>query len=215
MNVEEFLRRFHALPEEFQEKYKHAELIEGVVRMPPISGGGHATPQFELLSFLGFYRWETPGVLGGGAASIILDVESAPECDAFLAVDQKFGGRIRFDERGYIHGGPDLLAEISNSSLKHDLGAKKDLYRKFHVKEYVVWRVKEKAIDWFVLRGQAYEPLPASDGIYRSEAFPGLWLAASALVAGDFAKVRNVLSEGLNSPEHRAFVELLAKNKSA
>jgi Uma2 family endonuclease len=215
MNVAEFLRRFHALPEELQEQYKHAELIEGVVRMPPTSGGVHAGPHSDFDVFIGWYRWATPGLVGGGAASIILDAALMPEPDLFLAVDPKFGGRIRLDDRGFVHGPPEWLGEISNTSVSYDLHTKKELYRKYDIKEYAVWRVKEKAIDWFILRGQDYEALRASDGIYRSEAFPGLWLAASSLVAGDFAKVRNVLNDGLNSPEHRAFVEQLAKNKSA
>ena len=43
------------------------------------------------------------------------------------------------------------------------------------VREYVVWRVLDKAIDWFVLRHSQYEPLLLSaDGLYRSQVFPGL-----------------------------------------
>lgn len=214
MDVEEFLRRFHAMPEEVQDKFKRAELIEGVVRMPPISGGSHAGPHSDLDTVVSIYRWATPGLVGGGAASIVLDVALMPEPDLFLAVDPKFGGRIRIDDRGFIHGPPEWLGEISNSSVSFDLHTKKEIYRKFDIKEYAVWRVKEKGIDWFILRGQDYETLPAQDGVYRSETFPGLWLAATALIAGDFPRVRRVLDEGLNSPEHRLFVEQLAKNHS-
>ena len=212
MSVAELLRRWDTLPEAWKAEHARVELIEGVVRiMPPISGGSHAEPHFDFVAFLGVYRWATPGVHGGGPASIILGDKTMPEPDAFLALDPKCGGNVRFDEKGYIHGPPELLAEISSSSVSYDLHTKKELYRKFKVKEYVVWRVKEQAVDWFVLRGEQFEPLPANDGIYRSEVFPGLWLASAALVAGGFAQVSQVLQQGLASPEHRAFVERLAK----
>ncbi len=211
MTVEELLRRWDALPEEWKADHKHVELIDGVVRiMPPISGG-HAGPHFDFLGFTSAYCWATPGVLGGAPASIILDGKTMPEPDGFLAIDPNCGGRIRYDERRNIHGAPELLTEISSSSVSFDLHTKKEIYRKFEVKEYVVWRVKEKAIDWFILRGDQFEPLPAADGICRSEVFPGLWLAADALIAGDFARVQRVLQEGLASAEHRAFVERLQR----
>ena len=216
MIVAELLRRWGALPEAWKAEHPRVELIEGVVRiMPPISGGSHAEPHFDFVAFLGVYRWATPGVLGGGPASIILSDKTMPEPDAYLAVDPNCGGRFKFDKKGFIHGAPELLAEISSSSVSYDLHTKKELYRKFDVKEYVVWRVKEQAVDWFVLRGEQFEPLAANDGIYRSETFPGLWLAAPALVASDFTRVGQVLQEGLASPEHRAFLEQLAKKKSS
>src|SRR5262249_9037768 len=117
LSVDDFIRRWDALPQEWKAKHRRAELIDGVVRMQPISGGSHARPQFDFIGFLGAYTWVTPGVLGGDAASIILDPKTMPEPDAFLAIDPKCGGRIRFDERGFIHGSPEMLAEISSSSV--------------------------------------------------------------------------------------------------
>jgi hypothetical protein len=75
----------------------------------------------------------------------------------------------------------------------------------------VVWRVGDDAIDWFVLRGDRYEPLLGGpDRIYRSEVFPGLWLDSDALIAGDLARVMAVVQQGAGSPEHAAFVRRLA-----
>jgi hypothetical protein len=45
----------------------------------------------------------------------------------------------------------------------------------------------------------------------RSQVFPGLWLDVVALLKGDLAQVLGRLREGLDSDEHRAFVELLQK----
>jgi hypothetical protein len=75
------------------------------------------------------------------------------------------------------------------------------------VHKYVVWRVEDHAIDWFVLREGRFDPLPrGADGIYRSEVFPGLWLDADAMIRGDLARVFQVVQQGLASPEHAAFV---------
>jgi Uma2 family endonuclease len=88
---------------------------------------------------------------------------------------------------------------------------KLDVYRRFGVREYVVWRVGDDAIDWFVLRGGQYEQLsPGPDGAYRSEIFPGLWLDAAALIAGDLGRVLAVVQQGCATPEHAAFVRRLA-----
>ena len=57
--------------------------------------------------------------------------------------------------------------------------------------------------------------LAPADGIFRSVVFPGLWLDAAALLAGDRAKLLAVLQQGLQSPEHAAFVEELARRRAA
>ena len=82
------------------------------------------------------------------------------------------------------------------------------------VGEYIVWRVQERQLDWFVLRGSQYEKLsPGHDGIFRSEVFGGLWLDAAALLSDDFAKVLDVLEQGLTSPEHADFKARLPREK--
>jgi hypothetical protein len=75
------------------------------------------------------------------------------------------------------------------------------------VREYIVWRVLEREIDWFALRDGQYERMPTdAQGLVRSEVFPGLWLDPSALIRGDLATVLAVVQHGLASPEHDAFV---------
>ena len=84
------------------------------------------------------------------------------------------------------------------------------VYQRNGVREYLVWRVSDLAIDWFGLREGRFEPLlPSDTGRYGSEIFPGLWLDPSALLRGDFARVMAVLQEGIASPEHAAFVAKL------
>jgi hypothetical protein len=43
--------------------------------------------------------------------------------------------------------------------------------------------------------------------------FPGLWLNRSALLAGDLAKVLDVLQQGLASQDHQDFVQDLASRQ--
>lgn len=49
--------------------------------------------------------------------------------------------------------------------------------------------------------------MSCSDSIIRSSAFPGLWLAVTALLEGRIMDVLGMLQTGLASPEHQAFVQ--------
>jgi hypothetical protein len=56
-----------------------------------------------------------------------------------------------------------------------------------------------------------YVSLPVDENnVIWSRMFPGLWLAAGDLLAGNMARVLSVLQEGLASGEHGMFVEQLA-----
>jgi hypothetical protein len=93
-----------------------------------------------------------------------------------------------------------------------DLHDKLRVYRRNGLREYIVWRVYDGVVDWFVLRQSRYEPLALSPtGFYQSEVFPGLWLDPTALVSGDLPRVHQVLQQGLASPEHAAFVAELRR----
>jgi hypothetical protein len=106
------------------------------------------------------------------------------------------------------------VAEVASSSVSIDLNTKHDVYRRNEVREYLVWRVLEKAVDWLVLRGEQFQPLtPDSQGWLRSEVFPGLWLDPAALVRGDMPRVMEVVQLGIASPEHAAFVRRLAASR--
>jgi Uma2 family endonuclease len=202
---DEFERRYRAMPD-----VNKAELIEGVVYMPsPVSTDEHGSPHFDLIGWLAAYRAQTPGVQGGDNSTLRLDWDNAPQPDAFLRILPEFGGQSRTED-GYVVGAPELLAEVSASSASYDLHDKLNAYRRNGVREYVVWRVWDREIDWFVLRGGRFERLPLTpDGLYKSEVFPGLWLDPAALTEGELARVLEVLQQGLAAPEHAAFVERL------
>ncbi len=201
----EFERRYAAMPH-----LKKAELIEGVVYIPgPVSQEEHGGPQFHLVGSLGFYVSATPGVEGGDNATVRLDLDNEPQPDAFLRIRPELGGQSR-DSGDYVGGAPELIAEVAASSVSYDLHDKLRAYQRNSVLEYVVWRVWDRAIDWFVLRDDRYERMPLSTaGYYQSQVFPGLWLDPAPLIRGDLAQVMAVLQQGLASPEHADFVRRL------
>jgi hypothetical protein len=206
LSREEFERRYDAMP-----GLKKAELIEGVVHVPPpVSFGGHAELHFSFVTWLGVYKAATPGVRGGDNSTIRLDLNNEPQPDACLLIDPGRGGNARIDADDYISGAPELVAEISRSSIHRDLGSRMTAYQRNGVREYVVWRVEDGRIDWYVLReGQFVRLIPDAAGILRSEVFPGLWLDPAALIADNLPHALVVLQQGIASPEHAAFVARL------
>jgi len=188
---------------------KKAELIERVVYVPsPVRADHHAAPHADATGWLTRYRARTSGVTVLVEASIRLDLDNLPQPDAAMLLDPHRGGRARIGEDGYVEGAPELILEVAASSASYDLHDKLHAYRRNGVREYLVWRVLDRTLDWFVLRGGHYELLPpGDDGIHRSGAFPGLWLDALALLRGDLLRVDEVLAGGLASPEHAAFAD--------
>ncbi len=203
---DEFERRYKAMP-----YLKKAELIEGVVYMPsPVRFHNHSLPHFDLISWLGVYRSGTPGVLGGDNGTARLDLDNEPQPDALLLIDPDLGGQAQVSEDDYIEKAPELVAEVASTSASYDLHTKLNVYRRSGVREYLVWRVLDKQIDWFVLRSGQFELLqPDTEGILRSEVFPGLWLDPTALLRSDMARVLAVVQRGVASPEHAAFADKL------
>ncbi len=204
----EFERRYEAMPH-----LKKAELIEGVVYVgSPVSHRHHSNPHFNFITWLGPYAAVTPGVEGGDNGSLRLDTGSEPQPDAYLIVLPSHGGQVQFDSDSYISGGPEWVGEVAATSANYDLHDKLEVYRRNNVREYVVWRVFDQAIDWFILRGQQYDRLALGpSGYYQSEILPGLWLDPAALINGDMARVAQVAQLGIASPEHAAFVALLQR----
>jgi hypothetical protein len=203
---DEFERRYDAMPH-----LKKAELIEGAVYMPsPVSWIHHAGQHANLVTWMGVYKASTPGVDVGDNASVRLDLDNMPQPDAAMIVEPRCGGVVHLSEDDYVVGGPELVGEVAATTVSIDLNAKLRIYRRNQVQEYIVWRVFDEAIDWFVLRKSQYERRePGVDGICKSEVFPGLWLDVAAMTQGRLPRVLEVVQQGIASPEHAAFVAKL------
>ncbi|HEY9604696.1 MAG TPA: Uma2 family endonuclease [Allocoleopsis sp.] len=209
LNRYEFERRYNAM-----RTLKKAELIEGVVYLPAaLRFRSHGQPHANLIIWLGNYQVATPGIELGIEPTVRLDLDNEPQPDAVLLINENCGGQARLSEDDYIEGAPELVAEIAASSVAIDLHDKKRAYRRNGVQEYIVWQVCEQRLDWFYLQQGEYVSLPVDDdNVIRSRVFPGLWLAAGDLLAGNMARVLSVLQEGLASGEHASFVEQLAEH---
>src|SRR5437868_3440881 len=122
----EFERRYDATP-----GLKKAELIEGVVYMPPpVSYAGHGGPHVQLATLFGTYSASTPGVEPGDNSSLRFDVDNMPQPDLCMLIRPERGGQVRIDDDGYIEGAPELVGEIAASSVSYDLHDKLDVYRR-------------------------------------------------------------------------------------
>lgn len=204
---DEFERRYNAMPDS-----RKAELIEGVVYMAPpaLRWDHHARPHAELLTWLGYYYAATPGVQFGDAGSVRLDLDNEPQPDAVMVIEPRCGGQARYTDDDYLEGAPELVAEVSASTVSIDMNAKLRAYRRNGVGEYIVWRVNDRAIDWFALRQGEYKLLtPFDDGTLRSEIFPGLWLDSAAMLRADLATVLRIVQRGVETSEHSSFVARL------
>jgi Uma2 family endonuclease len=196
---DEFERRYEQMPH-----VKKAELIEGIVYMPsPVRAHHHALPHSLLSLWLGNFAAETPGVECAPDATVRLDLDNEPQPDLILFKLPSKGGQARISADDYIEGAPELAAEIVGSSRAYDLHQKKGAYRRNGVREYLAWITSEQRVLWWELREGEYREIPPdADGLLKSRVFPGLWLDAGALLAGDKKALLAALRRGLESPRH-------------
>lgn len=203
----EFERRYALRPD-----LKKAQLIEGTVYMPSPVSLVHAEAHSAIQGVLAVYAAFTAGVRVADNATVRLDLDNEPQPDVLLRIAPAAGGRSRVSDDDYIEGPPELVAEIAASSASIDLHAKLRAYRRNGVQEYVVWRTRNRRIDWFELADGDYRTLPADDaGVVRSRVFPGLRLAVGALLNGDLAGALRELQDGIDSDDHRRFAARLAE----
>lgn len=185
----------HLTREEFHHRYlkrpdiKKAELVEGVVYVAsPVRIRQHSRPHGVVVLWLGSYAMRIAGLHLEIEGSVYLDGRNEVQPDAFLWREGPDGPHETED--GYLVGAPLLVVEVAASSASYDLHEKEEAYRRTGVQEYLVWRVLDRAVDWFDLRdGQYVAREPDQHGILESGQFPGLRLHLPSLLAGDAAAV--------------------------
>jgi Uma2 family endonuclease len=203
LSQEEFLHLYSQMP-----ALKKAELIGGVVFMPSPVSNEHSSADSFLSGLLSFYCVHSSGTDSGSNATLLM-VGDAPQPDSHLRILAEHGGKS-WEEKSYIGGAPELIAEISVSSKAYDLHQKLALYQAAGVPEYLVYLVNEHEIRWHRLVGNQYQLLPVEpDGIIRSISFPGLWLNVQAFLDGEKKLEYQTLQAGLDSKNHSDFVEYL------
>ena len=187
-----FHERYEAMPPGIK-----AELIGGVVYMPSPVRGRHGEIVGRVLFVTNTYRRDTPGLRTGSDVTIELDDLREPQPDIHLRIMPEYGGRTRVSD-GYIVGAPELIMEVSASTRLIDLGPKKLDYERAGTLEYVVFGLSPDEVFWHVRQGDRLVRVSAdTDGIYRSAAFPGLWVDPRALFGNDLAGLIATLERGL------------------
>jgi Uma2 family endonuclease len=205
MGQAEFHRRYEAYHGDIK-----FELVGGFVHMSSPLRIKHSDYDGELGFVLGLYRRATPGIGELHNATAILGDESEPQPDLGLRILEEYGGQSTVNSKDYIVGPPELLAEIAYSTRSIDLHLKRVDYRFAGVQEYLVLCVEEQELHWFDFKSR--RPIrPTSKGVYRSRAFPGLWIDGAALMALKSQQVEDVARQGLATKDHAAFVEELAR----
>jgi Uma2 family endonuclease len=209
LTSEEFMRCWEEMPD-----VKYAELIDGIVYMPSPLSLGHGRFESVLNTWLGIYAFGTPGCMPSLEATWLMGGSDVPQPDITLTVLPERGGQSGV-EGIYHSGAPELIVEVAVSSYSRDFGVKKRLYERMGVHEYLIALPGKSQLVWFGLAPAGFQALePGTDGIFRSVCFPGLWLDPDALWNLDFARVNNVLQQGLATPAHAEFAAQLAARKS-
>ena len=199
---------FHKLYEAAPEGFR-AELIGGVVHLPSPVSMRHGKPHLALGVWLGLYSAETDGTEAFIDITTIMASDSEPQPDVSLIISPEAGGQTA-SEDDYLTGSPELAVEISHTTTLVDLHAKKQMYEKYGVREYIVVETKRRAIHWFLRRDGHFVAIkPGADGLLKSRVFPGLWLDPAALFERSPKRVLAALRSGLATPEHAKFAAKL------
>jgi Uma2 family endonuclease len=208
LTSDEFMYRWEAMPD-----VKHAELIDGIVYMPSPVGFDHGKFESLLNILLGFYATGTPGCFPSLEATWLMTGRDVPQPDMTLRILPEYGGQSAV-EGAYHSGAPELIVEVAVSSYSRDFGAKKRLYERVGVREYIIAVPRKQKLVGVALTASGYQPLEAdADGIFRSAYFPGLWLDTVALWDTDLPRIHSAVQRGLATPEHAEFAARLAARK--
>ena len=201
----EFHRRYGMYPE-----IKKAELIEGVVIVGSPVHERHARPHFEFSAVLGFYFVHTPGLLGGDNQSVLLDEDNELQPDLFVGIDKARSGQSEMNELGHLSGAPEFVVEVAASSAAYDLHSKLNVYRRNGVLEYLVLLAFEREMRFFrLIEGEYIAVEPDTEGVLRSRVLPGFWFRSDWFWEGRLAELLQLVQEGIDSAEHKAFVDSL------
>ncbi|HSX78455.1 MAG TPA: Uma2 family endonuclease [Candidatus Saccharimonadia bacterium] len=206
-----FHARYEAMPPDFR-----AELIGGVVFVPSPLRSEHGESHALVVGWLTNYWIATPGTRVRDNATAILGDDSEPQPDAALVIEPERGGQSSVSEDGYATGPPEFIVEVASSSESIDLHRKRRDYEQAGVLEYVVVVLRQRVVRWFVRQDGTHQEVEADvSGLFKSRVFPGLWLDAPALLQRDGRQVLATLQQGLEMPEHAAFVQQLQARRSA
>jgi Uma2 family endonuclease len=162
-------------PRTMMEVYKNlpegtlAELIDNQLYMSPSPIFTHQKTIQEI------FRKLCNEVLDKGRGEVIIapfdvyldEVKNAVQPDIIVVLNEN---RRIIDEKGHIHGIPDILIEIlSPNNRDHDLIRKKQLYESFGVKEYWIVDPESKLSTVFEFINKGYKLVAEDIGVIKSK----------------------------------------------
>ena len=193
LTLQEFMRRYEAMPESIEqssskESYLWARLFAHTHHGRPHGWLGNIVTTYGNADAIDFSDNSTvkldPQQCATARLLHVLTVGARRTRQRSMTTVTSTGLRILL---------PKLLPPRRASTCTPNLKA----YQKNGVREYVVWRVIDEAVDWFVLENSQFQPLKADEnGVYRSRAFPGLWLNVPALLRRDAEQLWATLDSG-------------------
>ena len=141
------------------------EIIEGVKFMSPSPGWGHVNVTANLVTIInGYARINKLGVAVADNFDVHFPDGSLFRPD-FIFVGAEKAKLLFENENATLHGVPDMVAEIfSRSTMKRDIGIKKDVYERNGVKEYWIINPWSKSIEVYILRDGKYK----LDNVYQN-----------------------------------------------
>ena len=142
----------------FVEQYDDYEIIGGEKFMAPSPDWGHVNVTANLVGIIGVYaRINKLGVAVADNFDVHFPDGSLFKPD-FIFVSAANEKLFLDQKRNTLHGVPDMVAEIfSRSTIKNDIGIKKDIYERNGVKEYWMIDPWRETIEVFLLRDGKFE----------------------------------------------------------
>ena len=141
------------------------EIIEGVKFMSPSPGWGHVNVTANLVTIInGYARINKLGVAVADNFDVHFPDGSLFRPD-FIFVSAEKAKSLFENENATLHGVPDMVAEIfSRSTMKRDLGIKKDVYERNGVREYWIIDPWSENIQVYLLQDGKY----VLDNVYQN-----------------------------------------------
>ena len=134
------------------------EIIEGEKFMAASPDMGHSTIVMNLSATIGAYvKINKLGICFGDHMDVHFPDGNVFQPD-FIFVSSAKAELFLDKRRMTLHGVPDMVAEIfSRSTMKRDVGIKKDVYERNGVREYWIIDPWRETIDVYFLREGKYE----------------------------------------------------------
>ena len=141
------------------------EIIEGVKFMSPSPGWGHVNVTVNLVTIInGYARINKLGVASADNFDVHFPDGNLFKPD-FIFVSAEKAKSLFENKNMTLHGVPDMVAEIfSKSTMKRDVGIKKDIYERNGVKEYWMIDPWSENIQVYILRDGKYQ----LDDVYQN-----------------------------------------------